>query len=48
MRLLDTEKEKKLIGHCARLRENDDLPTHEPSFKGKAAIFLMYARWYTR
>ena len=44
------KKRKKLIGHCARLRENDDYNylTHEPSRKEKAATFLMCCRWYAR
>ena len=43
MSLLETENEKKLKGHRARLRENDDL-TH--ARKEKAAVFLMCARSY--
>ena len=37
---MDSEKEKKLIGHHARLRENDDLPRTRAKPKRKSSHFL--------
>ena len=37
---MDSEKEKKLIGHRACLRENDDLPRARAKPKRKSSHFL--------